>query len=60
MGVGIGGRVRGHAPPWIFTHSLLYTSQISNFFSFLVVNTGSIFIGPPENFSAEAYDSFGT
>ena len=42
-----------HAPPG-FSHTLFQTSQISKIL-FLVVNTGSIFIGPPtKKFSADA------
>ena len=46
MGVGKGGRGQGRAmPPWIFTHSLLNLPNFKNSF-ILVVDTGSILIGP--------------
>ena len=53
MGVGKGGQV-GAMPPWIFTYTLL---NLPNFKSslYLVVNTGSILIAPPEKYSADAY-----
>ena len=44
---------RAIAPLWVFTHSIL-DLQISKILPFLVVNTGSILIGPPKNFSADA------
>ena len=48
-----GGR-GGPWPPPGFSHTLSKSSQISKILPFLVVNTGSILIGPPENFSADA------
>ena len=54
MGVGKGGQ-GGPWPPPGFSHTLSKSSQISKILPFLVVNTGSILIGPPpENFSADA------
>ena len=47
MGVGKGGQKAPRLPSWIFTDSSLKTYRISNFLSFLVVNTGSIRIAPP-------------
>ena len=49
-----GGAGGAMAPPG-FSHTLSKSSQISKILPFLVVNTGSILIGPPpENFSADA------
>ena len=41
-----GGAGGAMAPPG-FSHTLSKSSQISKILPFLVVNTGSIFIGPP-------------
>ena len=46
MGVGKGGQGGAMAPPG-FSHTLSKSSQISKILPFLVVNTGSILIGPP-------------
>ena len=46
MGVGKGGQGGPMAPPG-FSHTLSKSSQISKILPFLVVNTGSILIGPP-------------
>ena len=48
-----GGAGEGHGPPG-FSHTLNQTYKISKFLLFLVVNTGSILIGPPEKISADA------
>ena len=50
------GRQGGAMAPPGFSHTLSFISQISKILPFLEVNTGSIFIAPPEKFSADALE----